>query len=773
MKLKILFTILFVILLISFASAGLCYQESANVSTSCGGLNTGLYNYSGSFTDVKNTFDGNWSSYGYAAAYGSHFVYINYSKPSTFTNLSFIQYKSQTTYANYSINSTNCWDYSQSVLSIRIGMLANTTSQQNNLSCFNGTGWEILYDGVFGSINETIVYEEGIYWGYDEVSLTSPTNNLNTISTSKIFIANYTFKEIGVPKNATLYLWYQNGTIANTNYSTVNNLLNSSSLSLSLTGNNSYYWNYKVYIETAGGGTEFYWSNYNFTLNKKYFIENSQTYNSTSYETSQETFYLNISADGLQTITANLIYDGTTYTSTKIGNSHNVSFSRTITIPTVNSKINKTFYWDINYGGVHTYSNYTNQTINQIVFGLCNASLTMSYINFSFADEINSTKINVSIPSSNFSFWIGDGSVKKSMIFSNNSYNPSYTFCFIPSDKSINTYYTLQYQGNGYPQRISQESIILTNSTYNKELYLLNTANGQYVTFSVINAGQQTISGVFVNATRSISGSLVLVGNGYTDSAGSITFFLNQNFAHTFNFLKDGYSPLSQTITPTQSIYTIKLSTTGTTSYDYRQGVSISINPSDNFLDNNTIYNFNMTISSSIYSLSEFGFSLYYDNGTLISTQTSTSSSGGTLNVNADTSNNTGIYMNYYYIVNGTYFNSTSYWTIQDTGNKYSIFHFFTDLNLYLSAGLFGIDNFGKALIAFGLLVLISGFTIRRYGIQNEVSILGIIFGVILFLDTIGFLPEPTFNGITPLPHLIPILTGILFIGFFVKEEMR
>jgi len=61
--------------------SGWCYQESANASTSCGGLDTGSYGYNGSWINLTYAYDGNWSTY--AQANESYInIYFNYSKPS-------------------------------------------------------------------------------------------------------------------------------------------------------------------------------------------------------------------------------------------------------------------------------------------------------------------------------------------------------------------------------------------------------------------------------------------------------------------------------------------------------------------------------------------------------------------------------------------------------------------------------------------------------------------------------------------------------------------
>ena len=61
----------------SCVNASMCYQEFANVSTACGGLDTGIYYISG-FTSPENASDGDWATRTNNPSSGGQF-YINYS----------------------------------------------------------------------------------------------------------------------------------------------------------------------------------------------------------------------------------------------------------------------------------------------------------------------------------------------------------------------------------------------------------------------------------------------------------------------------------------------------------------------------------------------------------------------------------------------------------------------------------------------------------------------------------------------------------------------
>ena len=337
----------------------------------------------------------------------------------------------------------------------------------------------------------------------------------------------------------------------------------------------------------------------------------------------------------------------------------------------------------------------------------------------------------------------------------------------------------VQYkQGTTYPQRIWQPSTQIYNqSVVEKILYLLSSTDGLYVTFQIINSAEQAISGVDVNGTRVISGDIVTVAQGTTDSAGAVTFWLNPDFSHTFSFFKTGYTLLSEALTPTQSSYTITLGGTSSVSNDTQQGTLITTSPTSDFLNQNTNYNFSYTISSSYWSLDNFTMSLNYDNGTNIGTNTSTSSVGGTVSLNnINTTEASYIYLNITYSANGTLVTpNPRLFIVQNiTGQSYSINHLFADFAVYSNSNFLGLDNFGKSLFSALFIFLIVGGIGYRYGLNSQAALMGILFGVVFFLDVaLNFIPEISVAGITATNHFLTIITFFILIAMLLREEMR
>jgi len=297
----------------------------------------------------------------------------------------------------------------------------------------------------------------------------------------------------------------------------------------------------------------------------------------------------------------------------------------------------------------------------------------------------------------------------------------------------------------------------------------LGSDDGIYVTFQVINSADQVISGVSASATRSISGSDVIVATGTTGDSGSVTFWLNPDYEHTFEFTKTGLTDYTTTFAPTQSSYTITMGAGTTTQNSTIRGIDYSILPTETFLLNDSIYTFAFNLTSSYWEIGEYGFNLRLANGTEIDGG-STTNEDDQIELNYNITNQTIIYIDYYWLIEGNYTNATRYWVVQNTDyTGWSIKTFFTDLGTYLDSGLFGLDNFGRYLIAFLVIFISVGIMQYKYGVTSQLGITSLIFGIIFFFDVItGILPS-----IRGIPNLPTFLAGLILIISIFKEVQR
>jgi len=642
----------------------------------------------------------------------------------------------------------------------------NGALEQTNSSGLNNTNYvftESLTDGVY---NWTCI-------GYDDeantgtftartftVDTTSPTIDL--VSPNETF--DYMYENFTLQLNFTATdtnldtCWYDYNDTNNTMECSTG-VLNSSNFNYTKDVNNL-----TVYANDSVGNTGSQLISWGYKV-----FENNRTINSTSYQTQSETFKIDLTANSsLTAVTLN--YNGTNYATTKSG----TSYSKTFDIPTANLG-NNSVRWKFTYGAENFYSSYSYQNISETVFTICNASYTNDFLNITFKDEALLTYINASIPTSTFEYYLGSGTVTKSYTYVNTTNNYFYNFCATP-DLTFNIDTYVQYkQGTSYPQRIYDPDALTINSTVtNKVLYLLSSIDGIYVTFQVINTANQVISGVEVTGTREISGEDVIVANGLTGAGGTVTFWLNPDFVHDFTFTKSGLTTYETSFAPTQTSYSVTLAGGTTTVNDYTKGMAYTILPSNTSLTNDTTYDFGFLLASSFWDVDSYGFNLKLNNGTII-TGDSTSTAGTQLTKTYDVNNQTRIYLEYYWLVNETYNNGTREWMIYNTEyTQWSIKTFFTDLNMYLDSGLFGIDDFGRYLLIFLLLFMTVGILGYKYGFNNPMFVTGLIFFVVFFFDVaIGIIPTiKVLNG-NEVPYILTFISGLLFAINVIREVSR
>ena len=507
------------------------------------------------------------------------------------------------------------------------------------------------------------------------------------------------------------------------------------------------------------------------TINWIYKIfQNSETYNTTTYETASETYSINVTANSSLTA-ASLVWNGTSYAGTKSG----TVWSKTIDVPT--GVTNKSFYWNFTYAGSGIASTAHNVSVQDTNFSICGGvGGSVPYLNFTFKDESDSTPIaNGTIPSSTFVYYLGDGTTNKTLSYINNTGNPEYAFCATPPDRSLTIDGLIQYEDaeGTYIQRvINPASASFSNATTNTTLYLLKSTDGIYVTFQVINVAEQAVPSVTVTGTRVIDTVTTTVASGTTDASGSVTFFLDSDFQHTFLFESTAYDDYTTVIFPTQSAYTITLgSGTDTPADDYNQDITIAVNPANVSLVNDTTYNFQMVLDTSFWEVSEFGFVLTNSSGSVVGSA-STSASGGTASVNYNVGNTTSyILMNHYYVIAGNYTNSTRQWYVfSSAGTEYSILHFFTDFSNYSTDGeLFGMGAFAKGILVFLIIFLFVGIMSYKFGLISPAGISILAFGLTLFFDYLGFIPRYG-SAVVGFPT---IMMGIILLAVMLKEVFR
>lgn len=486
---------------------------------------------------------------------------------------------------------------------------------------------------------------------------------------------------------------------------------------------------------------------------------NSNTYTTPVYETTFQNFSTNITYNetAWDSISAELVWAGTGYSATKIGEGFGTIFFKTLSIPLLGEAVgDKYFHYvftGINATGEYTFDspNYT-QLVKRQTFGYCNATLDDTYLNITFLDETNGSVLNAINDYVSVDYGITIGADKANFLSSDVSANQNYSFCFDPS-QTVYVDFDFKYSGSGYPLRtFNYENASLTTIQTNLTLYMLSSTDGIYSSIQVAEPSGSPISDARVIMERQIAGVWVVIGDENTGDDGLVTFWVNPNYPHRITASKTGFATSQKTITPSQTLYTLTLSVSGgggtyTSNLD---GIRWVTYPRSGPIPNATV-NFNTTVTAGNADLVNCKFELINasDLTQVLNSSTGiTNSSYCQLILTYNTSTKTNIFGKL--SINTT---STGGWVVVDADWKWLPFHqsvkgwqkitgIFSDFS---TIGEFGEDNEGTysrlmfffifMTILMGMLHYFTGIDITTPGI----SVI-IIFGITLLASMAGLL---------------------------------
>lgn len=426
--------------------------------------------------------------------------------------------------------------------------------------------------------------------------------------------------------------------------------------------------------------------------------------------------------------------------------------------------------WEIILPTVRKNSSTVQHTIDLLNISICDASNTVPFLNFTYTNETVSLEdVTASVPYSTWNYYVGTGSLYKTQTFAAAAESPSHAFCGTPADKTINMDLTWDYTNANSQQRRYQPGIqSLNNGTSNITLYLLPTSEGIYVTFQVINAAEQPISGATVALSRSgFDGNVTITETG---DSGTAAIFLDPDATYTLYVFATGYNPFTATQQFPTSEFTVNLGQASEEFTDLMRGITFQTRPGIGFLTNDTTYNFNFTIASTYWNLDEYGFRIVNETGDLLGSASDTAATGGTTGVNVNVEKNRLVFMEYYWVINGSYVNGTTLWGIE-IPSEGSIKSFFQRLSAYIDDGVFGLDSFGLSVILFLIIFLTVGLLSFKFGLNSPEAIAIIAFFIIVLFDVgFGIVPDPFPNA---LPHFISFISFMVLIALWLGRLSR
>jgi len=440
---------------------------------------------------------------------------------------------------------------------------SNSTTEELTLKGFSeGTyTWNITsYDNA-SQLTESSQRTFTINFSLNEINLTAPSNDTETNNATIYFNSSIDPYDVNIT-NSTIKVFYSNSSLFKSNSTTINNgSITNVSLALGDWVGGTYHWNnYVCFENNATGDFEYCSSSENYTLSWIPFRVDAEYEEDPVFETSSQTFKLNITTeDGYTVQSAKIIYNGTTYSGasrTEI-DSDSEELSKTFFIPPgVNEGfVNETrdFYWNVsitneNSGVTNSYVSDTyNQTVSELPFKLCGDGFDVPVLNFTLKDEITDTNINATSNATTFqgtfNYGIDSANIIKNYSINNLTTN-SNTFDFCTANYSedffidAEIFYTaLDYVDSDY--YLNNASI--DNETNEITLYLLPSSEALEFFISVtLNLEDLTDATINIAKWFVGEGAYKTVEIDETDDEGEITAYLDLDKKYRFTISKDG-----------------------------------------------------------------------------------------------------------------------------------------------------------------------------------------------------------------------------------------
>lgn len=507
-------------------------------------------------------------------------------------------------------------------------------------------------------------------------------------------------------------------------------------------------------------------------------FENSRTYQENVFETSSQTFTLNITTDE-PTSTSIFYYNGESKTVVKT-TGDDLIFTSTFDIPTISTTSNRSLYWQINYDGetINTYN--SSQIVTDWNMSFNN---TKQLINVTIYDEetleiVNSTTLGILANN-----WLGTGTYNISF---SNSTELDGIFNIGVSDSGINNLNSdiwLYYSATGYQQRNFYETYLLSNSSVQQiDLYLLLADAGILNIYSVTsNSGLFEVEDALVRAYKIEGATETLVDSALTDSSGQSLLFLDPDFLHKIVVTKSGCTTLEKNQYPTGGTTDLPLTCGEETGIEINQsiyeGLTVDFTPTNIQITNGST-EFKVDINDENCYLDSYNFYLRI-NGATVNSTSGTNPCGEELSLYYNPTS--GEITSYILITkNDSSIVRTKTYYVTNTGNLTDMGDSLWEILLdFQDQEFFGLSDTSKMFIAFIIIFLMIGFLSSVEGIKSEgvgtlifTEIMVIIFSLIGWLD-LGILPNTTIYSWFLNKFAIAILGLFLLLGILLLKSER
>jgi len=613
----------------------------------------------------------------------------------------------------------------------------------DSFQIYKGFAWDVA------DVNTDFNGSTGRNAGSPDIStlasaLNSPTNNTQTSVSSLVFNATATPAFTNLT-NATIRVYNSSTNLFNqSNISVTGQVVNESSFTIPSLVRGTYFWNVEFCGDlnngTSGSLCADAVSNFTFSVTSS---DIASSFSEFTYETAEETYQTNVTLLPGDTITSvNLIYNGTSTTATSsniAGN--NFSLTATIDVP-ISAVGQNTTQWFFSLNLNTGQDNLTphNQSVGAINLSLFGQGIGgLPYVNFTFSNETVAEESVSASFSSTWSYFLGSGTVNKTLNFVNASENFNYSFQFHPQNRTLMADLTTDYSNSESQQRtFNPTTLTLTNNTLLQVLFLLPTSDGIFQQFVTQTAIGNTVTNVNFVINRTIGGTSQELASGATDGSGFASIFLNPDFTHTAIFTKTGFTPNAFSFQPSNQLRTVIMggAITGVTN-----GSTISVNttyqiqPINTSLGNGTDFVFSLNVTSS-QPINLISMNITNASGFQVGFQTATSATFISQTIN--TGENVTFVGTFNIATQNETITVTRIWNIgQSFVGDYSIFRQFS---LYTT---YGFRDFIRFIIAVFLIGGVLVFMSTGEVIDTSESKIGVALLLVWAFSIVGWLTIP------------------------------
>lgn len=288
-------------------------------------------------------------------------------------------------------------------------------------------------------------------------------------------------------------------------------------------------------------------------------LENSQTYPTTSLESKQETYSVNITYNSTKYPIASgvLTFNNTNYTSTKTGTGDNAIFSRTVSMPELNTETNLTAFWTINLIEVEDVDAIEleshNVSVSIINFSLCDEVNTVPFWNFTILNESNNAVITSNFQAAFNVSPTGSGATNMFYYEDTSDSKSSYDFCITPGTEDYTITTVIQLSKTGYVvKNYNFQDIQVTNATREDNLYLLSLVDSTSFIVEVVTGYGSPVENAEVRVERFFpgTGTWAVTEILTTDFDGkSVGHLLSEDADYRFKVFQNGINVYNSTST--------------------------------------------------------------------------------------------------------------------------------------------------------------------------------------------------------------------------------